>query len=397
MSTPQAGTLTLVIALALLLGACGPRAGLAPRSVPVPTAPPALRPAPASIVFPRDDAPHDNLTEWWYYTGHLTTATGDRYGFEFVIFQSIRGRSPVVYVAHFAITDHQARRFAYDQRTVLGSPGRPASPPHSLSRAVGEGGGAPLPWATGPTQERRAQGVRPAPPHTEGFDLALDGWTMRGANGHDALVASLPGYALDLRLTATKPPALHGGLGWISFGPAGDSYYYSRTRLDVQGSIRVGDARVPVTGLAWMDHQWGDFLSVGGGWDWYSVHLDDGSELTLSVVRDDTGREVLAFGTVVDASGRAEHLRAREFEATATGSWESPHTGARYPSGWALRIDRLRLNLTLAPVLLDQELDTRATTRVAYWEGEVDVRGQRDGRPVAGHGYVELTGYATAR
>jgi predicted secreted hydrolase len=50
--------------------------------------------------------------------------------------------------------------------------------------------------------------------------------------------------------------------------------------------------------------------------------------------------------------------------------------------------------MTIAPSLSDQELDTRATTGVIYWEGEAVVAATHYGRPVAGLGYVELTGYA---
>ena len=46
------------------------------------------------------------------------------------------------------------------------------------------------------------------------------------------------------------------------------------------------------------------------------------------------------------------------------------------------------------PSLPDQELDTRATTGVIYWEGEAVVTARSRRRPVAGYGYVELTGYA---
>ena len=50
--------------------------------------------------------------------------------------------------------------------------------------------------------------------------------------------------------------------------------------------------------------------------------------------------------------------------------------------------------MTIQPSLPDQELDTRATTGVIYWEGEAVVAATHRGRSVAGHGYVELTGYA---
>ena len=50
--------------------------------------------------------------------------------------------------------------------------------------------------------------------------------------------------------------------------------------------------------------------------------------------------------------------------------------------------------MTVTPSLSDQELDTRATTGVIYWEGEAVVAATHRGSPVAGYGYVELTGYA---
>src|ERR1700753_2471482 len=62
-----------------------------------------------AIHFPQDEGAHDDLTEWWYYTGHLqavdASGTSHTYGFEFVIFQVSRSDLPLVYPAHFAITD----------------------------------------------------------------------------------------------------------------------------------------------------------------------------------------------------------------------------------------------------------------------------------------------------
>ena len=60
--------------------------------------------APAPIVFPRDDGPHAAPVEWWYFTGHLFTDAGDRYGFEFVVFKAHQG-GITGYASHFAITD----------------------------------------------------------------------------------------------------------------------------------------------------------------------------------------------------------------------------------------------------------------------------------------------------
>jgi predicted secreted hydrolase len=55
-----------------------------------------------------------------------------------------------------------------------------------------------------------------------------------------------------------------------------------------------------------------------------------------------------------------------------------------------VRVPRFDLDVTVTPVIANQEL----FTTVRYWEGAVDVDGSRDGAPLSGRGYVELTGYA---
>src|SRR6185369_3028960 len=112
------------------------------------------------------------------------------------------------------------------------------------------------------------------------------------------------GFGLTLALTASKPPALHDRDGWIDFGPAGGSYYYSRTAMHASGTVTLDGAESQVTGRAWFDHQWGDFISVGGGgWDWFALNLDGGTDLTLSLVRNADGSYPLIYGTVVDPDG----------------------------------------------------------------------------------------------
>ena len=344
-------------ALVVLLGLLLPqavRAGLDPS----PVASPSRGDAPMQVTFPRDDGPHDVATEWWYYTGHLFTEGGERYGFELVFFKGQRGTLEG-YVAHYAMTDNPRQQFRFDQR-IVGAAG------------VSKPG--------------------------EGFDLTIGDWAMRGANGRDALRAAMPGYAIDLRLESEKPPALHDGDGYIAYGDGKASYYYSRTRLAVQGTLTVeGEAR-PVTGEAWMDHQWGDFETYEeGGWDWFAVQLADETELMLYLIRGPDDRVVLVDGSYVDEGGGLTVLEAGDFAVEATGSWTSPRRGTIYPSGWTVRFPAEDLTLTLAPSLRDQELDTTPTTGVTYWEGEVTVEGMRDGEAITGLGYVELTGYAPVR
>src|SRR5439155_11181574 len=168
-----------------------------------------------------------DLTEWWYYTGHLASGDGRRYGFELVFFQTVRGEYPVAYFGQFAITDRARGTFQHVGRGGQGA----------------QVGGGP------------------------GYDLGLGDWRLRGASGQSELQAGMDGYALGLKLGSRKPPALHDDDGIVSFGAAGDSYYYSYTRLVLEGTLVDHGTPLAVRGQAWFDHQWGNFLVLGGGWD----------------------------------------------------------------------------------------------------------------------------------
>ena len=356
---------SVVTCVALMLGGCGvpgtiSSSGRLPRvSAPAPT--PALPP----VHFPQDEAPHHDLTEWWYYTGHLSGQDAQgrprKYGFELVFFQTLRGQFPPFYAAHFAITDVTGGHFSYDQRAGFEPPS--AVPPEGT---------------------------------TDGFHLALGGWSAEGLGGRDHLAATMPAFAIDLRLTGLKPAVLHAGDGIITYGPAGFSYYYSRPLMAVSGTLTDQGSPVPVTGQAWMDHQWGNFVSVtGSGWDWYSIQLDNNTEYMLYVIRDEQKRPIATFGTRVAPDGTATAIPATAIQTRALGTWTSPHTGGVYPSGWRVVLPSDGVALTVTPQVLDQELVTSASTGVAYWEGAVAIAGTAGGRPVAGEGYVELTGYAS--
>jgi predicted secreted hydrolase len=99
----------------------------------------------------------------------------------------------------------------------------------------------------------------------------------------------------------------------------------------------------------------------------------------------------------VDKAGATTHLAADAFTVRSTGTWRSPKTGATYPAGWQVEVPSQGLVIDLAPTVADQELDTRPSTGVVYWEGSQRVTATRSGQHVGGEAYVELTGYATAK
>lgn len=343
------GPLTILLGL-LLAGCAGSGAPLPEPTLPPPTRAESLPP----IELPADHRPHRDLSEWWYFTGHLQDADGDWYGFEFVIFSANRRGLGSSFAAHLAISDPGSGRFGYAER---------------ISSADGAGA-------------------------NRGDLLCVGGWDLRLEDGGYSISAGGEGLGLDLTLRPRKPAVLHGEEGVIDFGAAGWSYYYSQTRLAVEGRLALDGTERAVSGQAWFDHQWGDFLVTGqGGWDWFALQLDDGRELMATVLRDHDGAAIRTYGTLVDGAGRADHLDATQIRIETLARWQSPRSGADYPSRWRIGVPAAGLALELTPTIPDQELDARASTGTIYWEGAVEA--EQAGAAV-GRGFVELTGYARA-
>ena len=240
------------------------------------------------------------------------------------------------------------------------------------------------------------------------FNLQVNDWTMRGANGTDLLHARMTNgaYTIDLTAHDAKGPVLQGG-GQFSYGPGGSSFYYSRTRMSPTGTIMIGTEVKQITGGSlWFDHQWGNFLPTTGGWDWFSTQLDDNSEMMIYSLRDGAGNVLQTFGEYVPPcpSGcsptqavPAIALSQDQFSIAALGTWTSPTTHIIYPSAWRVQIaakgDVPAMDLTYTPVIPNAELDTRKSTSVIYWEGDTTITGTKGGGAITGSGYVELTGY----
>lgn len=340
----------------------------------------AIATAPYRFVFPRDDGAHFAYqSEWWYFTGHLSAADGRAFGYELTIFRfglrpgnmkirpgESRWHGSEVYPAHFAITDVRDGVFLHDERFERSALGMGFSAAGKLDVRSGD-------WSIEGTNPIRLHAVMPD----------------KGAGKESALW---------LTLHAQKPRAINGQGGISRKGPCRScaSHYYSMTRLVTTGTLEIGGARYAVDGLSWMDHEYGsDELQPNqSGWDWFALQLDDHREIMLYRLRGKDGATTpQSSGTLVLRDGRVRYLRLADFRVRALGTWKSPQTGAVYPSGWRVQIPSEHVDLTVMPLLRDQELLDRQIG-VAYWEGDCEVSGVDRSRPVRGVAYVELTGYA---
>jgi predicted secreted hydrolase len=235
-----------------------------------------------------------------------------------------------------------------------------------------------------------------------GFDDAnrlawIENWTLTTSDdGAFDLTASSKAGAIRFRLRPTKAPVIHGenGVSVKAAGGSSASHYYSLPRLETTGEIVVNGRARTVSGESWFDHEWSSSQLGEGevGWDWICLQWDDGAELMLYRMRLANGEvEPSSSGTWIAPDGTTTHLRASDFQMTPTASWKSKASGAQYPIGWRITLPRQHAEFTVSSSLEDQELKLGPIT---YWEGAIDAAGTRDGKPIKGRGYLELTGYA---
>jgi predicted secreted hydrolase len=329
---------------------------------------------PRPLEFPADHGPHpDYQTEWWYYTGNLETSDGRHFGYQLTFFRRAlmppaqrqdrpsNWATDQVYMGHFALTDVAGGRYRAFERFSRGAAG--------------------------------LAGAQAAPYH-----VWLEDWSVEEVEPNVVrLRAAQDGLSIDLLLTDRKGPILQGDGGYSQKGPepGNASYYYSQTRLDSSGTVQVADTTYQVSGLSWMDHEFSTSALAPDqiGWDWFALHLDDGSELMVFQIRKADGSvDPFSSGTLVAPDGSTRHLSRDDFQIRVSDMWRSPRSGATYPAQWTVTVPAVGLTLELEPYLADQELNVS----YAYWEGAVRISGEQAGSAISGSGYVEMTGYASS-
>ncbi len=356
---------------------------------------------PMTLQFPHDHGPHPGYKiEWWYYTGNLRTDSGQdfdtpRYaraepapihrissatqskdfGYQLTFFRfALTPQMPErisnlatnqIYMAHFALTDAAHSQYFCFERFSRGAGG--------LAGATGE-----------PT-----------------YEVWLENWSAKEVEPGVVRLQAVddqmePQTAIDLTLRETHPPILHGNRGLSQKGPepGNANYYYSLVQLETIGDITSNGKTMTVSGLSWMDHEFGTSALAERvvGWDWFSLQLENGAALMLYCLRqsDQSYAPHTFEGTLVYPDGRQLRIGMADFTLTPRGKWTSPKSGAAYPSGWHVVFPELNIDLQIEPLIPNQEFHISFT----YWEGAVRVSGQMDSVTVSGRGYAELTGYS---
>lgn len=326
------------------------------------------------FIFPGDHGPHPGFrTEWWYFTGNLTSTDNKKFGYQFTIFRTSlssdknRGSSEwssnQIYMAHFTVTDISNDKFYYEER---------------FSRDGNELAGAA----------------------SEPFKVWLEDWQLAETENRTAfdlpiisLKAKTENTDINFILESVKPVVLQGDEGLSQKGsqPGNASHYYSYTNLRTEGRINIEGKEYIVSGSSWMDREWStSALSEDQkGWDWFALQLDDSTELMYYQMRKKDGTpDIFSKGVIVGKNGSVRQIKKDEVELIVSDNWKS-NSGVNYPSGWELKIPSENIDLKIIPAVKDQLLNVS----IKYWEGAVKIEGMKNNSKIKGRGYVELTGY----
>ena len=272
------------------------------------------------------------MHEWWYVNSHLEGSSGRRYGFVTSFFPD--------YVLG-ALVDKGAKRTigkGVDRR------GRLLSTP---------------------------RGIR------------IGGCALQGAGrGVYGLNYVGDGFSADLTLRSEKPPLLVNGSGEIREGLLGRSWYYALTRMSVGGELKTSQGGDRVSGVGWMDRQWGGWDDMGiGGWEWFSLQFSNRWEvLATQIYSPVTMKTCFRVMSIKKPDSAEVHTSA--FSMRRLSEWKSPETGKTYGSSWELRGPaggKIRVGATFD----SQEI------HAGFWEGSCEAVLDAGTGEVPGMGYSE--------
>ncbi len=316
--------------------------------------------APAALEFPRDHGAHPAFRiEWWYLTAALTGADGRDYGAQWTLFRQA--------------TRPGAEAEGWDSAQVwMGHAGLTTPDRHHFAERFARGGVGQA-------------GVRAAP-----FEAWIDDWTLRGtgaaadALGDLSVTARAADFGFDLAAVTERPPVPQGLDGFSVKSDGGQaSYYYSQPFYAVTGVLRVEGAEIAVRGTGWLDREWSSqpLAADQDGWDWFSLHLDDGARVMAFRLRGADGGAYVS-GTWIAADGAPTPLGPERIKLTPRSFAEV--AGREVPVAWRVEIPEFGLAVDTEAVNAQSWMGTS----FPYWEGPIRVDGSHSGR-----GYLEMTGY----
>ncbi len=351
--------------------------------------------------FPKDHGRHSQFgTEWWYLSGRLSSESGTDWAYHFTIFRRAFKRWSSLALVALAISVKSIRNIEFFKRSFARMLESREHRRIGVEGYVGHLSITNIKEKNFVFFERGGISLRKVAGATDdGLCVWVKEWKLKEENGTIHLAAERNDFSVDLDLLPMKPPILNGARGLSVKGqePGEASYHYSIAYLKTAGSLKWRGNTHQVSGASFMDREFGTSILPRSirGWDWFGLILDNNHEVMVSIIRmsDGTMAET-SSATMVFPDGAWRCVAAVDLQVEIDDFWTSQATGARYPVHWFVRVEPLNVELEIAALIKEHELVSATSTTINYWEGPVNVSGNMFGQSVAGHGHVELVGYA---
>lgn len=347
--------------------------------------------------FPQDHGTHDQFDiEWWYLTANLQDEAGDPFGLQWTLFR-FKNPSPSSYQAEVNNSSSSLNNspvtlnestVSLDKKWHNNQIYMAHASIHSLDTH----------WFS----EKFARGgVGNAGLTTLPLSLFIDDWQWLNCDGDAGLFPSTLTFSatdtskpnVEARATftlkQTGPLVQHGENGFSVKSNSGHaSHYYSAPFISIEGELTqaidtVTTAPIKLKGQAWFDQEWTSQLLDTGtqGWDWLSLHLDDGNKIMAFRMRL-KNQDDYVTGSYITSTG--EQITLQPGDLTLQPVSVKKVDGRQLPLIWKLMISSKKIDLTIS-TLKDKQWNNAA---IPYYEGMVKIEGSHGGA-----GFLELTGY----
>jgi predicted secreted hydrolase len=310
-----------------------------------------------NMTFPFDHGSHPEFAvEWWYLTANLTDKQNNPYALQWTLFrfasdtQHTPWANAQQYMGHVGLRD--GKQAWFEERFARGGVGN--------------------------------AGISTAP-----FNVFIDDWQWLAQSS--SMFPSTLDFTIDkhikvnLNFATDKPFVKHGEQGFSRKLRHSEqaSYYYSQPHIQVSGELELPTGTVQVSGNAWFDHEWtSQYLSpLAQGWDWFSIHFDDGLKLMLFNMRHQKQQDYWS-GTLITKNGKTIHLSEQDIQGKVTK--RDKVEGRLLPLHWSIQLPKYQIDIQIAPMQTEQW----NPGLFSYYEGGTVISGSH-----SGVGFIELTGY----
>jgi predicted secreted hydrolase len=326
----------------------------------------------SEISFPLDEGRHSDPVEWWYVSGHITTASSKNYSFMLTYFYYPYTMTTFPFLSFdgfriLNLTDESDGTFYQDTKAVTS---------YTTLSNTGLDIEASLLLGGSEYWRNKVDGTSNILP----FEYELN--------------ASSGTVSISFDLETLKRPLIVGGDGLFDQGLSNYTYYYSQTDNSVSGSLTLNGATETVTGSAWIDRQYGDFNPfLGEDYEWFSLKLDNDMDLNLwniftadRTIPNDPKYKILS--AYVDINQNTQYTIS-DFEIERLEYFTTPDNQKRYSKKWRLTSASKNIDLIITANHTTSEVDISELS-FRFFEGAITITGTIDGETVTGIGFAEL-------